>query len=119
MSAYTFKQTTTHVEILNNGKIIAAAPDMDAAKRIIGYAETPEDPVVKYIRLFLAQPGINIDGICRQSGVSRATLYEILNEKQRLTFPVLKKLAPKLIHYGMANTAVPVEIFRQIVNAAR
>jgi len=73
--------------------------------------------LIPYIRAFINQPAINKSKFCQQAGVSQQHLNDVLSGKYDLSPGFLRKLAPLLIHYGLANLPVPVDHFREILYA--
>ena len=73
--------------------------------------------LIPHIRAFINQPVINKTKFCQEAGVSQQHLNDVLSGKYDLTKGFLRKLAPHLVHYGLANLPVPADHFREILCA--
>lgn len=52
------------------------------------------------LRTFLARPGINVDGICREAAITKQGLYKSMRNDKLPGKKVWDKLLPVLKSYG-------------------
>lgn len=58
---------------------------------------------VRELEAFLARPGINLKGICREAGVTQQPLYRYLNAGRLPGKKMLAKLLPVMRRYGFKS----------------
>lgn len=65
--------------------------------------------IIKKLNAFFAQPGINMDGVRTEAGVSRTLLYSVLKEEKPATVKFLGKIVPVMEKYGFKDHGIPTE----------
>lgn len=65
--------------------------------------------IIRKLNKFFGQPGINMDGVRTEAGVSRTLLYSVLKEDKPATAKFLGKIVPVMEKYGFKDHGIFTE----------